>query len=89
LTDLFQITLSQLDIAQILTGLDNRAEAWEKTAHFLEARESSEDWVPIEECSSAREARSIAAHYREIIAGIEAQLSLANEDESTETADSD
>ncbi len=51
-----------------------RAEAWEKTAIYLESGYSSDDSLICEECSDATEARNLARHYRAIISKVEKQV---------------
>ena len=72
---IYRIELNDLDLGQLLDGLEQRAEAWERTAEYLrtEAMPDGEFFV-IEECSDPNEADAIAAHYRKIIRTIEAQL---------------
>ena len=71
----YRIELNDLDLGQLLDGLETRAESWERTAEYLrtEAMPDGEFFV-IEECSDPVEATAIAAHYRKIIRTIEAQL---------------
>ena len=75
MSDQIRIELSALDIGQLIDGLENRAESWERTAAYL-----GEDGMPddelfiIEECSDADEARMIAEHYRSIIAKMTKQI---------------
>lgn len=71
----YRLELEANDVGQALDGLEQRAEAWERTAEYLrtEALPDGELFV-IEECSDPNEADSIAAHYRKIIRTIEAQL---------------
>ena len=73
----FRIELNDLDLGQLLDGLEARAAAWDKTADFHRTGESPADFV-IEECNGTSEAEKIAAHYRSIISQIvkqrEAQL---------------
>jgi hypothetical protein len=65
----YRIELNDLDLGQLLDGLDARAEAWEKTADYHRIRETPADFI-VEECTDAGEADKIAAHYRAIIAKI-------------------
>ena len=66
------IKLGDLDLGQLLDGLEARAEAWEKTAHYHRTGESPPNFI-VEESSDADEASGIANHYRSIIAKIEKQ----------------
>ena len=68
----YRIELDDLDLGQLLDGLETRAEAWEKTADYHRTGESPPDFI-IEECNDADEASKIAAHYRSIIAKIKRQ----------------
>jgi len=66
------IELGDLDLGQLLDGLEARAEAWEKTADYHRTGESPTDFI-VEECNDAHEAEGIANHYRSIIAKIQKQ----------------
>lgn len=68
----YRIELDDLDLGQLLDGLDVRAVAWEKTADFHRTGESPADFI-VEECTDADEAGKIAAHYRSIIYKIQKQ----------------
>ena len=68
----YRIELGDLDLGQLLDGLEARAEAWEKTADYHRTGESPPDFI-VEECNDAHEADGIANHYRSIIAKIEKQ----------------
>lgn len=59
----YTITLSAVDLGQMLHALEDRAEAWEATAQVLRGERSD---VLIEECNNEQEATLIAAHYRRI-----------------------
>lgn len=69
-----QIVLDQNDLGQLLDGLRIRAEAWSKTADYLESGFNADDAFICEECSDSHEARRIAQHYERIISGIERQV---------------
>ena len=69
-----RLTLSAYDTGQLLDGLRLRAEAWTKTADYLESGFNPDDGFICEECSDPREARQIAQHYGRIIAEIEHQI---------------
>jgi hypothetical protein len=66
------LVLDTMDIGQALDALDTRAEAYERTAEYLEAEEEGEgydfgdDFFVIEEVSDSDEARAIANHFRHI-----------------------
>lgn len=68
----YRIELNELDLGQVLDGLEVRAIAWEKTAVFHRTGESPDD-IFVEECRDAEEAEKIAAHYRSIIENIRKQ----------------
>ncbi len=65
----YLIRLDENDLGQLLDGLEARAEAWEKTAHYHRTGESPADLI-VEECTDEDEADRIAAHYRSIISKI-------------------
>lgn len=65
----YRIELDDLDLGQLLDGLEGRAVAWEKTADYHRTGESPADFI-VEECTDADEADRIAAHYRAILAKI-------------------
>jgi hypothetical protein len=68
----YRIELEQMDLGQLLDGLDSRAAAWEKTAAYHRTGQSPTDFI-VEECTDAVEAEKIAAHYRAIIAKVRSQ----------------
>ena len=68
----YRIELNDLDLGQLLDGLDARAEAWEQTADYHRTGKSPEGFV-VEECTDEDEADKIAAHYRSIISKIQEQ----------------
>ena len=68
----YQIELNEVDLGQLLEGLDQRAKAWELTAEYHRGRTEAIDFI-VEECTDAHEADQIAGHYRRIIAKIEKQ----------------
>lgn len=70
---IYRIELDSLDLGQLLDGLDARAEAWGKTAHYHRTGESPPDFI-VEECRDVEEADAIAAHFRLIIEKIEKQM---------------
>ena len=78
----YTIELTDVDLFQALDGLEIRAEAWEKTAHYLEHGEllAGEVFI-VEECSRADEAEQIAEHYRKIIRKIRAQMREFSDEE--------
>lgn len=70
----FRFELCELDLGQLLDGLESRAEAWEKTAEYFRAEGMPDDeFFLIEECSGLDEAEEIASHYRSIISTIRKQ----------------
>lgn len=71
----YSIELDDLDLGQLLDGLEARAESWEKTAVYLRTDEMADgELFLIEECSDAEEADGIAEHYRAIIGKIHSQM---------------
>jgi hypothetical protein len=72
---IYRIELEDLDLGQLLDGLESRAESWEKTADYLRTEEmAGGDFFLIEECSDPEEAEGIADHYRSIIGKIQRQM---------------
>lgn len=72
---IYRIELDDLDLGQLLDGLESRAESWEKTADYLRTEEMpGGDFFLIEECSDPKEADGIAEHYRSIIGKIQKQM---------------
>jgi hypothetical protein len=65
------LRLDANDVGQINDGLECRRMTWKRTARYLEFGHADGE---IEECSSAREANSIAAFYDRIVAEIQRQL---------------
>jgi len=71
----FTFMLDALDAGQLLDGLVARAEAWEKTAEYLQNGSVANDaFFVVEECSDAEEAEQIAQHFRSIIGKIRHQM---------------
>jgi hypothetical protein len=69
------IVLDDVDLFQLLDGLDLRAQSWERTAEYLRTEKMpDDDFFVIEECSNPEEADGIARHYRNIIAKIQKQM---------------
>jgi hypothetical protein len=69
------IQLDDIDLFQLLDGLQMRAESWERTAEYLRTEKMPEgEFFIVEECSKPEEADDIAAHYRAIIATIRVQV---------------
>lgn len=69
----YRIELNELDLGQLLDGLEMRAESWERTADYLRSGYVAGDYV-VEECSKPKEADDIAAHYRSLIRSIRLQM---------------
>jgi hypothetical protein len=80
MTNSYQITLDDLEVGQILDGLEIRAKSWERTAEYLrtEGIPAGEFFV-VEECHKPEEADAIANRYRLIIAKIRGQIERSNE----------
>lgn len=71
----YRIELDDLDLGQLLDGLESRAESWEKTADFLRLGEEPDgEFFLIEECSDEEDADEIAGHFRSIIGKIRRQM---------------
>ena len=70
----YQITLDDLEVGQIIDGLEIRAESWERTAEYLRTQKMPDgEFFAIEECSKPEEADSIANIYRSIVSKIRSQ----------------
>lgn len=78
----FNRTLSAFDTGQLLDDLRLRAEAWSKTADYLESGFNPDDSFHCEECSDSAEARAITLHYERIISQIERQVEEQGGNES-------
>ena len=73
----YHIELDDLDLGQLLDGLEIRAESWERTADYLRTGAMAEGEVfAIEECSKPEEADCIAKSYRSIISKISSQVEV-------------
>lgn len=71
----YQIVFDDLDLGQILDGLEIRAESWERAAEYLRTGEMPVgDFFVAEECSRHDEADAIAERYRLIVAKIRSQI---------------
>lgn len=71
----YQITLDELDLGQLLGGLEARKESWERTAEYLRDGYMQDDGnFLIEECSDVEEAENVAEHFRSIIENISKQM---------------
>lgn len=64
------ICFDEVDLGQVLDGLQVRAESWRATERYFETGNAS---AVIEECTDSGEARVIAAHYERIISSIVSQ----------------
>lgn len=72
------IELDDLDLGQLLDGLECRAESWERTANYLRTDEMpDEEFFMIEECSDPEEADGVAEHCRSIIGKIRKQMEVS------------
>jgi hypothetical protein len=70
----YTIQLEDVDVFQLLDGLQIRAESWERTARYLRTEKMPDgEFFIIEECSKPEEADDIAAHYRSIVSKIREQ----------------
>jgi len=70
---MIRIELSDIDLGQTFDALDTRAEAYEKTAAYLDGEATPGEFFIIEEVNDSYEARRIAEHFRSIMAQIERQ----------------
>ena len=71
----YRIELNDLDLGQLLDGLETRAESWERTAEYLRTDTMPEgEFFLVEACSKPEEADDIAEHYRSIIRKIQNQM---------------
>lgn len=76
----YRIELGELDLGQLLDGLESRAEAWEKTAEYFRLDGMPDDeFFIIEECSGLDEAVAIAGHYRSIISKVRRQMDRSDQ----------
>ncbi len=70
----YTIQLDNVDVFQLLDGLQIRAESWERTAEYLRTEKiPAGEFFIVEEWSKPEEADNIAAHYRSIISKIREQ----------------
>jgi len=67
------VTLDAADVLQIIDGLNDRAEAWERTAAHLNGNNQADELFIAEECGDPDEAARIARHFRDIVRKLEAQ----------------
>ncbi|MEN8126622.1 MAG: hypothetical protein ABFR90_02335 [Planctomycetota bacterium] len=70
-----KLVLSELDIRQILDGLEHRRIIWQATAEYL-AYDYTELSDIVEECSDPCEAQAIADYYQYIIETIKNQRDI-------------
>lgn len=71
----YRIELNDLDLSQLLDGLEMRAESWERTAEYLRTDTMPEgEFFLVEECSKSEEADDIVEYYRSIIRKIQSQM---------------
>ena len=72
---MIKLVLSDLDVGQILDGLEQRRIVWQATAEYLEMGYTDLSDC-IEECSKEYEAQVIADYYEKIINTIKKQRDL-------------
>lgn len=70
----YTIELAELDLVQILAGLESQADLWERTRDYLETGELDYHDSIIAECSKLEEAVAIANYYRSILDNIQNQM---------------
>lgn len=76
----YLIALNELDLGQLLDGLEVQAESWRRTAEYLRHGESPDgEFFMIEECSDPDEAEALASHYEAIIGSIRSQRKAQGE----------
>jgi len=68
------ITLSTVDIFQIIDALNLRADSYKHTARYLSGKATENENLPLEECNDQFEAQEIAKHFGNITETIESQL---------------
>lgn len=68
------LRLNSLDVIDMIDGLTVRAEAYEKTAEFLESGYIDDDSFVAQEVRDEHEARAIARNFRRTIRSLERQL---------------
>ncbi len=64
------IRLDDVDLGQVIDGLQVRADSWRATEHYFETGKAP---GTIEECTDAYEAHTIAERYERIIKSIVSQ----------------
>jgi hypothetical protein len=84
---LVPLVLDELDLGQAMDGIEIRAEAYERTAAYLDGDEEddADDPFIIEEVNDADEARAIAEHYRHIHDELERQWDEWRKSQGKET----
>ncbi len=71
----YRIELDDLELGQILDGLEIRAESWERTVEYLRTEKLPDgEFFIVEECSKPDEAEGIAEQYRSIVSNIRSQM---------------
>ena len=70
-----KLTLTALDVGQILDGLEQRRIIWQATAEYL-AYDYTELSDIVEECSDPCEAQAVADYYQYIINTIKSQKDM-------------
>lgn len=74
MTITYRLELNENDLGQLMDGLEQRAESWERTADCLRTGALPDgELFLIEECSDPQEAAAIAAHYRSILRTLQTQ----------------
>jgi hypothetical protein len=69
----YLLRLNEIDLGQILEGLQAREESWCKTADYFRSGYNPDDSFVIEECNGEYEANQIALFYSRIIRNLERQ----------------
>ncbi len=73
-TDQLRITLDRETVLEFRDALRARADAWHKTAEFIESGYISDDSAECENCDDADEALRIAERYDRIVTKLESQM---------------
>ena len=74
--NLVSLTLTRNDLGQIIDGIEQRAELYERTARYLDTDSPNDAEDGIAEVRDSDEARGIAEHYRAIIGHLDAAQSV-------------
>lgn len=73
---LFNVSLSESFLYEIIDGFSNLAESWENTAEFIESGYNPSDLL-IQYCDDSEKAAAIAQRYRELVDDVQSQVARA------------